>query len=475
MEKTIERDPGSFRDPDSWILNDGDRILRRIPADLAGLLARPDVSAYLAGEVGQGRLVSGRALPGRTISTLGLGTASGTESYLEHPRLSFVGYPHEWSATMLAEAARLTLDLQCGLLPLGVELKDATAFNVLFQRGRPVFVDWGSFRTAARQDVWYALGQFQRMFLHPLLLRAARGWTPSQCFLTHLDGIPLTTVTRELGRARIVASPTLWLDVLLPAWFASRSRGPSSQVQEDKVTRRPVASTGPGFQISNLRRIRRLVDRLESRFVHDGEWEDYAVSCHYEPAADEAKRAVVLEFLRTASTVSVTDLGCNSGNYSYLAASIGAKVIAADGDEGAIARLHARLKREPAEINPVVLNLANPSPALGWCNRERTSFMHRGKSGCVMALALIHHLRVSCNWPIDHIVDFLDQISDGWILAEFVPREDPMFKTITRMRDEDYSDWTIETWDASLSRRFVRVKEAKVPASPRTLALWRRR
>ena len=471
----IERDPGSFRDPDSWILIDGDRILRRIPADLVGLLARPEVSTFLDAEISRGRLVPGTALPGQALATLGLGPVSGMESYLEHPRLPFVGYPHEWSATMLAEAARLTLDLQCGLLPLGVELKDATAFNVLFQQGAPVFVDWGSFRTAPRQDVWYALGQFQRMFLHPLLLRAVRGWTPSQCFLTHLDGIPLTTVTKELGRSRILASPTLWLDVLLPSWFEARSRGRAPEGPDRPAPRRPATPTGPGFQISNLRRIRRLVDRLERRFVHDGEWEDYAVSCHYDPAADAAKRAVVLEFLGMASAASVTDLGCNSGNYSYLAASTGAKVIAADGDEGAIARLHARLKREPADINPVVLNLANPSPALGWCNRERTSFLQRGRSVCVMALALIHHLRVSCNWPIDHIVDFLDALSDGWILAEFVPREDPMFKTITRMRDEDYSDWTIEAWDVSLSRRFVRVKEAKLPASPRTLALWRRR
>jgi len=475
MERGIERDPGSFRDPESWILNDGDRLVRRIPVDLVGLLAQPEFSKFLAAEITQGRLVPGRTLPDQDMAALGLGGPSGMESYLEHPRLPFVGYPHEWSATMLAEAGRLTLDLQCDLLPLGVELKDATAFNVLFQRGRPVFVDWGSFRTAVRQDVWYALGQFQRMFLHPLLLRTVRGWTPSQCFLTHLDGIPLTTVTKELGRARILSSPTLWLDVLLPSWFESRSRGRTPEIPDRPAVPLPAASAGPGFQISNLRRIRRLVDRLERRFVHDGEWEDYAVACHYHPAADEAKRTLVLQFLGIASAASVTDLGCNSGNYSYLAASTGAKVIAADGDEGAIARLHARLKREPAEINPVVLNLANPSPALGWCNRERTSFMHRGKSGCVMALALIHHFRVSCNWPIDHIVDFLDELSEGWILAEFVPRDDPMFKTITRMRDEDYSDWTIEAWEASLGRRFVRVKEAKLPASPRTLALWRRR
>jgi SAM-dependent methyltransferase len=238
---------------------------------------------------------------------------------------------------------------------------------------------------------------------------------------------------------------------------------------------RPPAAVGTSFQIGNLRRIRRLVDRLESRFVHDGEWEAYAVDCHYDPAADGAKREAVRELLRLAQPASVLDLGCNSGNYSYLAAETGARVVAADGDEGAIARLYARLKAKPADINPVVINLGNPSPALGWGNVERSDFLGRGRSACVLALALIHHLRVAGNWPISHIVKFLSRLAVGHLLAEFVPREDPMFRSITRLRDEDYADWTVGAWHAELNREFELVREVALPASARTLSLWRRR
>jgi hypothetical protein len=372
---------------------------------------------------------------------------------------------------MLADAARLTLDLQCGLLPLGVELKDATAFNILFNKGQPVFVDWGSFRKPFRSDGWYALGQFHRMFLYPVLLRAIRGWTPAQSFSGRLDGVPLATVLKEVGPWLGLLSPSLWLDVVLPSWLeAYYQKKPNRGLKP-----REGIQLSPDIQIANLKRIRRLVDRLETRFRYDSVWRDYAVDCHYNPSAEVAKQRFVLEFLTQAAPRSVIDLGCNSGIYSKIASEIGAKVIAADGDEGAIARLYDQLRRSPADIHPVVVNLANPSPSVGWCNLECSAFLERGVADCALALALVHHLRVSSNWPIDHIVDFLSTLGRQHLIAEFVPREDPMFQAITWLRDEDCADWTLEAWRNSLQRSYMLVQEVKLPSSPRTLGLWRRR
>ena len=208
MRASIERDPGSFRDPDSWIFNAGDRILRRIPKDLVNLIGRPDVAKFLKAEVAAGRLIEGLALRNQ----------------------------------------------------------DATAFNILFSQGRPVFVDWGSFRTPFRPDIWYALGQFQRMFSHPLLLKAARGSTPAQCFLAHLDGVPLSTVANELGSRRMWMSPSLWLDIALPCWVESRNRRRPTQSENDPALHRRPLAVRSDFQQSNLRRIRRMIDRLETKF-----------------------------------------------------------------------------------------------------------------------------------------------------------------------------------------------------------------
>jgi hypothetical protein len=465
------RHSASFRDPDSWILQwGGNRILRRVPGGLLELLGQADVAAFLNREITGGRLVAGTPLSESDRESAGLESSDGG-GFLVHPRLPFVTYPYEWSATMLADAARLTLDLQCGLLPLGVELKDATAFNILFNKGQPVFVDWGSFRKPFRSDGWYALGQFHRMFLYPVLLRAIRGWTPAQSFSGRLDGVPLATVVKELGPWLGLLSPSLWLDVVLPSWLeAYYHKKPNRGLKL-----RAGTQLSPDIQISNLKRIRRLVDRLEARFLHDSVWRDYAVDCHYDPVAEAAKQKSVQEFLTQAAPRSVIDLGCNSGNYSKIASEIGAKVIAADGDEGAIARLYAQLRRAPADIHPVVVNLANPSPSAGWCNRECSAFLERGVADCALALALVHHLRVSSNWPIDQIVDFLGMLGGQHLIAEFVPRDDPMFQAITRLRDEDYADWTLEAWKTSLQRSFMLVREVKLPSSPRTLGLWRRR
>lgn len=470
MQRRSSRHFGSFRDPESWILQATEGIYRRVPGTWVDRVGRPEVAAFLGKEVAEGRLVAGSLLTDEESLAAGLEDGFGGR-HLSHPRLPFVSYPYEWSASMLADAGRLTLDLQCGLLGLGLELKDATAFNVLFNRGRPIFVDWGSFRPPFRSDSWYALGQFQRMFLYPILLRAARGWTPAQSFASRLDGIPLATVVKELGRWYGILTPSLWLDVLLPSWLEARHQKKPMAT----VARAPTGSLGPGIQISNLRRIRRLLDRLEHRFLQDSVWHDYAVDCHYESEAEAAKRSLVQEFLVAAAPKTVIDLGCNSGAYSRIASDLGSRVVAVDGDEGAISRLYSELRKSPADIHPVVVSLSNPSPGAGWLNRECTPFLDRGTSDCAMALALVHHLRVSCNCPIDQIVDFLDALGRHHIIAEFVPREDPMFQTITRLRDEGYGDWTLEAWRQSLQRHFVLVREAQLPSSPRTLGLWRRK
>jgi hypothetical protein len=469
MINQSKRDLGSFRDPESWIFTIGDRIIRKIPNSLDELLARPDVASFLRAEISSGRLVDGSKISATVASHLSLDVSANSQ-YLIHPRLPFVSYPYEWSGNMLADAARLTLELQCRLLQLGLELKDATAFNVLFRQGTPVFVDWGSFRNQYRSDSWYALGQFHRMFLYPILLRATRGWTPSQSFSPNLDGVRLDTVIKEIGKIQLIASPTLWFDVLLPWFFEklhNRNRLSSYQFK-------PSLKIDPGFHSRNLRRIKRLIDRLEQRFLNDSTWNDYSTDCHYENSAELAKENLVAELLRQADPASVVDLGCNSGKYSRIAAAIGARVISVDGDEGAISRMHLSLREKPADINPVVLNLDNPSPAVGWCNLERKAFIQRGASDCAMALALVHHLRVANNWPISHIVEFISQLGRKHIIVEFVPREDPMFKKIARLRDESFEDWSLNTLNHSMATRFKLLKQVKLPASSRTISLWMR-
>jgi hypothetical protein len=469
MISQSKRDLGSFRDPESWIFNSGDQIIRRIPDSLAELLARPEVASYLQCEISAGRLVAALRIPEAAAFDLGV-DVSARGQFLTHPRLPFVSYPYEWSGSMLADAARLTIDLQCGLLPLGLELKDATAFNVLFSRGAPIFVDWGSFRNQFRLDSWYALGQFHRMFLYPILLRATCGWTPAQSFSLNLDGVGLNTVIKEFSKIRLATSPTLWLDVLLPWLFEKYHNRNNKRIGLVKST----SKVDPNFLIANLRRLSRLIGRIEYRFSTSSNWSDYAIDCHYESSAEFAKEKVVEKLLRHAAPASVVDLGCNSGKYSRIAAGTGARVIAADGDEVAISRLHLSLRNRPADICPVVINFSNPSPALGWCNLERKAFIQRGSSDCAMALALVHHLRVACNWPISHIVEFLSQLGRKHIIVEFVPREDPMFQRITCLRDESYEDWNLDAWHLALSARFNLLTELKLPASSRTVGLWAR-
>lgn len=470
MLNQIKRDPSSFKDPESWILNSGDHVIRRVGVSHQKLLARPKISLFLQNEVSAGRLIASSSLSATEAGSLSIDVSS-EDKYLIHPRVSFVSYPYEWSANMLVDAARLTLDLQCGLLPFGAELKDSSAFNVLFRKGAPVFVDWGSFQTPYRTDSWYALGQFHRMFLYPIVLRAIRGWTPAQSFLLDLDGVGLNTIIKEIGKIQLLGYPTLWLDVLLP-WLFERFYNHKRQIA---IQPKPAAQVDPKFQVLNLRRLSRLISKLERRFTCDSTWHNYAVDCHYESCAESAKENIVTQFLKQASPNTVIDLGCNSGKYSRIAEKLGASVIAVDGDEGAISRLYSSLREEPANIGPVVINLANPSSGLGWCNLERRNFIQRGASDCAMALALVHHLRVTCNWPASNIVEFLSQLGRKHIIIEFVPCEDPMFQLITRLRNESYEDWNLSAFNKAMATKFNLLNQAKLPSSSRTISLWVRK
>ena len=66
----------------------------------------------------------------------------------------------------------------------------------------------------------------------------------------------------------------------------------------------------------------------------------------------------------------MVDLGCNDGRYARLAAERGAAVVALDADRQVVDRLYRDLRRTGGDLSrsivPLVSDLADPSPGLGW-------------------------------------------------------------------------------------------------------------
>ena len=171
----------------------------------------------------------------------------------------------------------------------------------------------------------------------------------------------------------------------------------------------------------------------------------------------------------------VLDLGCNTGQYSLLAARLGAEVLAIDAAHDAVEILYRRLRSSPANILPMVVDLANPSPAIGYMNRERSAWVDRAQCDCVLALALLHHLLVAGNLPPGHVCDMLFALSRRDVVVEHIPPDDAMFRRLLAFRVDRFAGMTLAACREAFWRRFELLSEEPIPGTGRTLLFLRKK
>ena len=153
---------------------------------------------------------------------------------------------------------------------------------------------------------------------------------------------------------------------------------------------------------------------------------------------------MVAEYLTEVTPRNVWDLGANTGLFSRIAANMGIRTVAFDIDPEAVEANYLKVKQDDEQnILPLLLDLSNPSPSLGWSGNERDSFMDRGPADCAMALALIHHLAISNNLPFFKISDFLSRICKRLVI-EFVPKHDRQVQRLLRSREDIFGEYDQE-------------------------------
>jgi SAM-dependent methyltransferase len=460
---------GSFRDPSGHVFHYQERIFRAISAEFH--LAWEDLcKTGLIGDLEKdGRLVKTRRVESPLTERF---TAEhpGFVHFLEHDRIAPLTYPYEWSFSMLADAAILTLDIQMALLGAGYSLKDASAYNVQFINGRPIFIDVTSIERPQRRDIWFALGQFQRMFLFPLWLARRCGWDFKSYFLANLDGRTPNQVRQQFPGLSFWR-PELLMDLALPWLLERRDKSKDTSARNAEAPGKASSEA----QLFNLKRLRKKISKLANGFVPQSEWTQYTETCSYDESGEKAKKDSVREFLAERRPRSVLDLGCNTGDYSRIAADCGAQVIATDSDAAAIDRLYQALRLKPRPITPVVLDIANPSPAIGFRNEERARFLDRVHADCLLALALLHHLLVSSNLSLDQVSHLFADLTREYAVVEFVPPADPMFQRLLRFRVNLFEQVTLEACRKAFLNRFDILKEVPIPNSSRTLLFLQKR
>jgi hypothetical protein len=377
----------------------------------------------------------------------------------------FVSYPYEWSFGELRDAALLTLEAQAIASAAGFTLRDASAYNVQFLDGRPILIDTLSFERATPGAPWIAYRQFCEQFLAPLALMALRDVRLGLLLRESIDGIPLDLAASLLPRRT-------WLNGGLAAHLHTHARAQSRFADRPEAAdRRPTVK--PLQQAALLDSLRRTVEGLDWR-PEGTEWADYADRTSYDDAATMSKEALVDRYLGAAGGDVVWDMGANTGRYSAIAARHGARVVAWDVDPAATERHYRALKRDGVTSTlPLVVDLANPSPALGWAHAERRSLLDRADADTVLALALVHHLAISRNVSLAMLADLFAALGRELVL-EFVPKEDAMVQRLLATREDVFPSYTLDGLRAAFRPRFEIRDEAPVEGTARTLLHLRR-
>lgn len=453
-------DPGSYRDPGSRVFHDNGNVFRFIDDRSLTNWENLTETKFFSDGVANGQIV-------RTELESGYVLTDDDEwvAVLRHEPIPVISYPYEWTFSMLREAALLQLDLVLAALAEGMILKDSTPFNVQWRGTSPVFIDIGSFEVLEEGEVWVGYRQFLAQYLYPLMLTANVG-VPFQPWLRgQPDGLTAGQMNNVMSRRDLMRKGGLLHVALL-----ARSERSQSGAGRDVRSEFKEAGFSKEMIVNNVKGLRKIVSAMSwdpGRTV----WNEYATGCDHVALQRDAKAAFVSETLSGSTQSMVWDLGANDGHFSRIAAETADQVLALDSDYAVLDDLFISLQTHgPGNILPLIQDLADPSPGIGWRGAERPPLVERSRPDAVLCLAVIHHLVIGRNIPLRSVIDWLGDLG-AEVILEWVAPDDPMVLGLTanRKRHEIHRDYTENDLRSYLSERFIIDREEELSGGTRRL------
>jgi SAM-dependent methyltransferase len=461
------REPGSYRDPSGFVFRRDGVLYRQINASFADDWAAFESSGLHTALVSEGILVADAP------ASVDLAPEPGAVAVIHPEEIGFISHPFEWSFSQLKDAALLTLRAQSMAGERGMTLRDASAYNVQFRDGKPVLIDTLSFERAAGDQPWKPYRQFCENFLAPLALMAHCDGRLGQLLRTWVDGVPLDLASELLPRRTRFLSPGLAAHVHLHARAQRQHAGESTP---DGATAPRAVTMSKGRRLALLDHLRRTVEGLKLP-AQGTVWADYADQTSYSEAGTTSKEAIVrrqLDAVAAEGGKRAWDIGANTGRYSAIAAEAGFWVLALDIDWAAVERHYLTLRAAgERRIMPLLADIAEPSPGIGWANVERAPLIDRSNADVVIALALVHHLAIGRNVPLPMISRLMARLSPHLII-EWVPKSDRMVERLLAAREDVFADYSPEGFRAAFRTDFEIVEEAPIEDSGRVLFRMRR-
>lgn len=462
-EETIAFLRSSFRDPSGFMFSNNGCLYRQVNKKY-----REQYDAFIKSGLYNALTERGFLIPHKEVDTP-VGDSTTAYKILFPEKIPFISYPYEWSFSQFKDAALLSLDIQCLALKYSMTMKDASAYNVQFQKGVPIFIDTLSFEPYQEGRPWVAYRQFCQHFLAPLALMSHRDIRLNQLLRSYIDGIPLDLASTLLP----------FFTWLRYGFFAHiHLHAKSQRVFSDTKNLEKGRSIKKEPKVSRLG-LMGILDSLRKCLKKcdwtpiGTEWGDYYNDTNYSNLAFEYKSKTVKKYLAKVQPAQVWDLGANIGVFSRIASNMGIPTVAFDIDPAAV-EINYRKVREEGEKNllPLLLDLTNPSPGLGWADGERDSISQRGPVDCVAALALIHHLAISNNVPLEKIAAYFSEIC-RFLIIEFVPKTDSQVLRLLRSREDIFDLYNLYNFERVFQRYFKILEFESLKNSERTMFLMK--
>jgi len=452
----MERIAGSFRDPSGEVYQEDSRIFRFV-----NLCYKSHYEKFVASGLKQTLEEAGYLIPSWEYPQ----NTSRAWKMLQVTKVPFISYPYEWCYSQFRDAALLTLEIQRTAMKHGMTLKDASSFNIQFMNGKPVLIDLLSFEEYVPGKPWVAYRQFCKHFLGPLALMRYVDFRMVGLLRSHIDGIPIDLAARLLPLKACFSLGILW-HLCLHAAVERRASG------KEGINKAKSATVSQESLESLVDTLSSTVRGLKSP-VETTEWADYYEHTNYTEEDQKRKQQVVADVVKRLQPGLVYDLGANTGIMSRIAANDSALVLAADIDHQAVERHYAHCRAaQITNVLPLVFDLSNPSPAIGWDCCERMTLPERGRADLVMALALVHHLVVGNNLTFTMVAEYLAKMG-RYCLVEFIPTDDSQFQQLATLRTPQALRYSLDDFNNAFSALFELVDIYPLQDGKRSLYLFR--
>ncbi|WMI68046.1 class I SAM-dependent methyltransferase [Mangrovimonas sp. YM274] len=408
----------SFRDPSGYVFTEGNILKRQI-----SLLYFKQYKALKESGFYQKLIKAGLLIPHKEI------TEDNTGIVIQPEFIPFVTYPYEWSFNQYKEAALLTLKLQKFCLDHDFSLKDATAFNVTFHKGKAIFIDTLSFDFYQDNSPWRAYKQFISHFFGPLLLAHYHGAQSLKLMHSFIDGIPVKLISSMLpGKTKL--SPFLYSNIhLLSKYEDKHSEDYKGEVKHGTLSK--------GAQQKIIKSLYEYIKRLKLKEA--SEWGDYYDKTNYTSDAFLQKEKIVNAWVKETEAKTLIDVGGNDGTFVRKIDTELKQALVCDIDNNAVDINYREVKgRKEIYMTPFVQDVLNPSASIGFNNDERFSFKERLQKfspDITLALAVIHHISLSGNVPFKKSAEFFAAFSN-YLIIELPKREDSWVQRLLNAKSE---------------------------------------